>query len=91
MKRILCIILTMLVSLAASAEEVLKMEGTRIRGNQELPKVLYILPWQQPGGVPEFEMQAQFARKNLFRRLYPPAYRRELAYYELLNGFEVKE
>lgn len=24
------------------------LEGTQIRGNRELPKVLYIVPWKQP-------------------------------------------
>jgi hypothetical protein len=33
-------------SLPLYAAERLDMEGTRIRGNQELPKVLYIVPWQ---------------------------------------------
>lgn len=30
----------------ASAEDKLKMDGTSIIGNQELPKVLYIVPWK---------------------------------------------
>lgn len=29
------------------AEDKLKMEGTAIIGNQELPKVLYIVPWKK--------------------------------------------
>ncbi len=27
----------------------LELDPTAIRGNQELPKVLYILPWKEPG------------------------------------------
>ena len=29
------------------AEEVINMEGSTVVGNRELPKVLYIVPWQQ--------------------------------------------
>ena len=29
------------------AEEVINLEGTTVVGNRELPKVLYIVPWQQ--------------------------------------------
>ena len=29
------------------AEDKLKMDGTAIIGNQELPKVLYIVPWKK--------------------------------------------
>ena len=31
---------------SAYAEDKLKMDGTSIIGNQELPKVLYIVPWK---------------------------------------------
>jgi hypothetical protein len=30
----------------AWAQERLEMEGTAITGNQELPRILYIVPWQ---------------------------------------------
>ncbi|MEQ8859456.1 MAG: hypothetical protein RIC56_12485 [Pseudomonadales bacterium] len=61
---------------------VIELDETVISGNQELPKVLYILPWQQPDGLPDIELRTEFAEVELFRRLYPPAYRRELSYFE---------
>ena len=61
------------------------LDETVISGNQELPKVLYILPWQQPKGLPEIELRAHFAEEAVFRRLYPPAYRREMTYFEKLK------
>lgn len=61
---------------------VIELDETVISGNQELPKVLYIVPWQQPDGLPEIELRSDFGEVELFRRLYPPAYRRELTYYE---------
>jgi hypothetical protein len=37
------------VSLNAFGEdEILSLEGARIRGNQELPNVLYLIPWKPP-------------------------------------------
>jgi hypothetical protein len=65
---------------------VIRLDETVISGNQELPKVLYILPWREPAGLPEIEIQAEFTEKDVFRRLYPPAYRRELGYFESLAG-----
>lgn len=61
---------------------VIQLDETVISGNQELPKVLYIVPWQQPEGLPDIELRTDFAEVDLFRRLYPPAYRRELTYFE---------
>ena len=65
---------------------VIQLDETVISGNQELPKVLYILPWQQPDGLPDIEVKTEFTEIEVFRRLYPPAYRRELSYFETLDG-----
>jgi len=61
------------------------LDETVISGNQELPKVLYILPWQQPNGLPDIQVKTEFTELEVFRRLYPPAYRRELSYFETLG------
>ena len=70
---------------------VIQLDETVISGNQELPKVLYILPWQQPDGLPDIELQAEFTEIEVFRRLYPPAYRRELEYFDTLDGINDEE
>ncbi len=61
---------------------VIQLDETVISGNQELPKILYIVPWQQPDGLPDIEIDTDFTEAELFRPLYPPAYRRELDYLE---------
>ncbi len=73
---------------AHSPSGVLQLDQTVISGNQELPKVLYILPWREPEGLPDIEIQAEFTEEEVFRRLYPPAYRRELGYFETLSGLK---
>jgi hypothetical protein len=70
---------------AESPRGVIRLDETVISGNQELPKVLYILPWRDPSGLPEIELNARYAQPDVFRRLYPPAYRRELTYLESLE------
>lgn len=67
------------------SQAVIELDETVILGNQELPKVLYILPWQTPTGLPEIEVRADFTEVEVFRSLYPPAYRRELKYFETLE------
>ena len=73
-------------SSAEMPQGVLQLDETVISGNQELPKVLYILPWREPQGLPDIEIQAELMQAQVFRRLYPPAYRRELGYFETLRG-----
>ena len=81
---------------AISAQEqtpavVVELDETVISGNQELPKVLYILPWREPAGLPQIELETEFTELEVFRRLYPPAYRRELGYFETLEGTSSEE
>ena len=76
-------------SVAENQGNVVRLDETVISGNQELPKVLYILPWREPQGLPEIEIQAEFTEAEVFRRLYPPAYRRELKYFETLDEIAV--
>ena len=73
---------------AQSTGGFLQLDETVISGNQELPKVLYILPWREPQGLPDIEIQAEFTEAEVFRRLYPPAYRRELGYFDTLSGLK---
>ena len=97
MKRLMiCFALLLALPISATAEEqmpsgVIQLDETVISGNQELPKVLYILPWREPGGLPDIELKAQFTEMDVFRRLYPPAYRRELSYFRTLDGTDSKE
>jgi hypothetical protein len=75
---------------AAPAARV-ELDETVISGNQELPKVLYILPWREPEGLPQIDLRTDFMEQEVFRRLYPPAYRRELGYFETLEGTSSEE
>ncbi|MCB1683471.1 MAG: hypothetical protein R3E82_12775 [Pseudomonadales bacterium] len=78
-------------SAPAAPQGVIRLDETVISGNQELPKVLYILPWREPGGLPDIELESDFTEMDVFRRLYPPAYRRELSYYKSLEATKSEE
>jgi len=52
--------------------------------------VLYIVPWQDPSGIPKIELDPNFTEHEVFRHLYPPAYKRELQYYDVLKSSEAK-
>jgi hypothetical protein len=88
----LAVVTLVLTGGAAAQDEVdppashIRLDETVISGNQELPKVLYIVPWQDPSGMPTIRLDPGFTEHRVFRRLYPPAYRREIEYYELLDA-----
>jgi len=85
MKQLLLISL-LLGALPVGAEDRLEMEGTAIIGNQELPKVLYIVPWkasQLPAlNEPPLASLIDEALMPLDREVF----RRQLVYQRALAG-----
>jgi len=75
-----------LLSFSLHAEEKIDMKGTRIRGNQELPKVLYIVPWQE-AEVPNLD---QPPLQSLIDEALAPVdrevFQRKVRYYDALSS-----
>lgn len=74
-----------------STDSRIDLDATVISGNQELPKVLYIVPWQTPDGRPELPTPTAVVDDGLFRRLQPAVHRREVLYLDNLPGATPKE
>jgi len=74
-----------LLSSSLHAAETLNMEGTKIRGNQELPQVLYIVPWQE-AEVPNLN---QPPLQSLIDEALTPVdrevFQRKVRYYDALS------
>ncbi len=64
----------------AKDAETIYLDETYISGNQELPKVLYILPWkrQGSGAIPAARPRSSLDR--VMTLVYPHEYRLELAF-----------
>jgi hypothetical protein len=75
-----------LLSVSLHAAERLDMEGTKIRGNQELPKVLYIVPWQE-AEIPDL---SQPPLQSLIDEALTPVdrevFQRKIRYYDALSA-----
>ena len=75
-------ILVMFVSNAALAaeDETIYLDETYISGNQELPKVLYILPWKDQSGGAVPAIQPGSTLDQIMKPVYPHEYRLALAW-----------
>lgn len=74
------VLLALGLATSASAEDRTDLEGSKIIGNRELPKVLYIVPWKKP--VPG-EQSAHPPKSVLDEALSPidrEVFRRERSY-----------
>lgn len=65
---------------ATAAEEANVVLHSTITGNQEQPKVLYIVPWQPPGGVDQLQQPVQSLLNDVFAPVDRAEFRRELEY-----------
>jgi hypothetical protein len=85
------LILTLAPAIAlAQEDERVTLDETVISGNQELPKVLYILPWRDVQGVPVPSSAPDLSQDYVLRPVYPHEYRQRMAYRRLLED-ESKE
>ena len=72
------------VSAQDSNDKVLNLEST-FQGNREQPRVLYIVPWQQPDGPPELERPISGDIDQLFEPIDRTSFQRELKYIKFLQ------
>jgi 2'-5' RNA ligase len=70
---------------SAQAEDRIELEGTSIFGNQELPKVLYIVPWKDS----ELPQLSEPPLESLIDEALSPIdrseFRRQVIYYDALS------
>ena len=62
----------------------MELGRTEITGNQELPTVMYIVPWQPPGAMEFRYSPVSRLAEDLFRQIDRDEFRRELDYRALL-------
>lgn len=72
--KLLVITASLLSSLGAitcfAAEDKIELEVTRIKANQELPQILYVVPWKDVSGSGESEQK--LVLHDFFGDLYDP-------------------
>ena len=89
--RTIPVMLILLASVPGFAEEALVTLRSTVTGSQDQPKVMYLLPWQQPGDAEfEYHMRGSFA-EELFVPLDRDEFVRGLEYQALLDDSVVTD
>jgi hypothetical protein len=81
----LFIAILFVANLASAADDIIYLEETVISGNQELPKVLYILPWREMAAESLPVRTLHYEESSVMAPVYPADHRRELGYRERLK------
>ncbi len=66
----LYLLFTLSLSMTAFAEDRIELKITTIKGNKELPKILYIVPWKEV--KPSAKKQQELVLHSLYGNLFDP-------------------
>lgn len=76
----------LLASVGALAADATISIGSRVTGNQEQPKVLYIVPWQSPGSADSLKQPLSSQVNTVFAHVERAELVRELKYIETVKA-----
>ena len=76
---------------AMAEDEALVVLRSTVKGNQEQPKVLYIVPWQQPGGPENLYQPLESLVNDVFNPVERVEFVRELRYRKMLSDAQIDE
>jgi hypothetical protein len=76
---------------AGRAMDTLDLGTTSITGNQELPKVLYIVPWKRSDLGDLIGRPVNSLLDEVLAPVDPEVFERNLSYYETLHGESIEE
>jgi len=81
MRRLTVALIAVLLQTPLLAEEEARVQlQSTVTGNQEQPKVLYIVPWQGPGGADHLRQDLQPIVDDILVSVDRDEFRRELEY-----------
>ena len=69
-RKIIFLLFTLSLSMAALAQDRIELKITTIKGNKELPKILYIVPWKEV--KPSAKRQQELVLQSLYGDLFDP-------------------
>lgn len=74
----LIVFLLMLCAVShVSAQEMVRLDGIKIQGDNEAPQMMYIIPWQNAEGAERLYSPIRGAQIERLRPLDPYSFRRE--------------
>ncbi len=68
--QLLLLTIALSLSLSISAEDKIELKTIKIKGNKELPKILYVVPWQESKNNNKRDQKLQL--HDFFGDLYDP-------------------
>ena len=82
---LLPLVVTLLLSAPALAEQEKELDGMAVFGNSELPKALFIVPWKDPeaGLAPDRPVNSLI--DEALQPVDPDVFRRKLQYYDTVH------
>ncbi|MDH5392659.1 MAG: hypothetical protein OEY11_05680 [Gammaproteobacteria bacterium] len=85
---LLCVLVT---PVSALAEQRIKLESSKITGNSELPKILYVVPWKKVAATQiNYQLAVHGIRDDMLKPVDPEEFQRQVRNYTELLGNQIK-
>lgn len=84
MKRILASMMCVLMvtPMAVAKDKVVRLEGIKIKADNEAPQVMYVIPWLNPKGAERLYTPIRGSEVERLKPLDPYTFERELSLHE---------
>ena len=82
LKKLSLVVLLVWVQNSIAEGTIISIEGATIRGNQELPTVLYLVPWQAPKVYSLNKPEQTLASSRPFKKLDRASFLRMQSYHD---------
>lgn len=73
---------TLVLSQSVTASQMVKLEGIKIKGDNEAPQVMYIIPWQNSKGAERLYSPVRGAATERLKPLDPYSFSMEQSLYQ---------
>jgi hypothetical protein len=75
---VIAITLLLLASSVSAKDKVVRLEGIKIKADNEAPQVMYIIPWQNPEGAERLYTPIRASEVERLKPLDPYTFNREI-------------
>ena len=76
------------ITVTATAQDELELDGMAVVGNRELPKALFIVPWKAPDAAMAPDRPVNTLINEALQPVDPDVFRRKLEYFETVHRLD---
>jgi len=82
MKLVVCFVMILASSLLQAKEKVVRLQGIKIKADNEAPQVMYIIPWKNPKGAERLYSPVSATNVERLKPIDPNSFKLEMTLHQ---------